>query len=42
MAINAIKEHEAIVNAIKMKNPSLAEEKMKEHFSVLYQYLYKT
>jgi len=42
MAVNAIKEHEAIVNAIKMKDSSLAEEKMKEHFSVLYQYLYKT
>lgn len=38
MALNAIKEHEAIVDAIRTKDPDQAELMMKEHFSVLYQY----
>lgn len=42
MVVNAITEHQEIFNAIKMKDPSLAKQKMKEHFSVLYQYLYMT
>ena len=41
-AINAIDEHQAIVDAIRVKDTALAEEKMKEHFSVLYQYCYET
>ncbi|MBC3844785.1 FadR family transcriptional regulator [Winogradskyella echinorum] len=35
-----IKEHEEIFDAIKKQNPQLAKAKMKEHFSVLYQYCY--
>ena len=42
MALNAIKEHEAIVDAIRTKDPDQAELMMKEHFNVLYQYCYKT
>ena len=42
MALNAIKEHEAIVDAIRTKDPDQAELMMKEHFSVLYQYCNKT
>ena len=42
MALNAIKEHEAIVDAIRTKDPDQAELMIKEHFSVLYQYCYKT
>lgn len=42
MAVNAILEHEEIFEAIKLKDSSLAENKMKEHFKVLYQYCYKT
>lgn len=41
-ALNAIDEHQAIVDAISAKDATLAEEKMKEHFSVLYQYCYET
>ena len=41
-AINAIDEHQAIVDAIRVKDAALAEEKMKEHFSVLYPYCYET
>jgi GntR family transcriptional repressor for pyruvate dehydrogenase complex len=41
-ALNAIDEHQAIVDAIRFKDPSRAEEKMKEHFSVLYQYCYES
>ncbi len=33
-----IEEHNSIYNAIKNQNPQLANQKMKEHFSVLYQY----
>ena len=40
LAQRGIKEHEAIFEAIKNQNPKLAKEKMKEHFSVLYQYCY--
>ncbi len=35
-----IKEHEEIFDAIKKQKPQLAKAKMKEHFSVLYQYCY--
>ncbi|NRD24414.1 FadR family transcriptional regulator [Winogradskyella litoriviva] len=35
-----IKEHYEIYNAIKEQNPSLAKQKMKEHFKALYQYCY--
>ena len=35
-----IKEHEAIYEAIKNGDPVMAKQKMKEHFRVLYQYLY--
>lgn len=41
-AMSAIDEHQAIVDAIKAKSPSEAEQKMKDHFSVLYQYCYET
>ena len=33
-------EHEDIYEAIKLKNPKLAKEKMKIHFKALYQYCY--
>lgn len=39
-AILGIQEHRAIFNAIKDQNPVLAKEKMKIHFSELYQYCY--
>ena len=35
-----IEEHLSIYNAIKNQDPQLAKRKMKEHFSVLYQYCY--
>ena len=35
-----INEHQAIYDAIEQQNPQLAKKKMKEHFSVLYQYCY--
>lgn len=35
-----IKEHQDIFDAIKKQEPKLAREKMKTHFSVLYQYCY--
>ena len=35
-----IDEHKAIYKAIEMQNPKLAKQKMKDHFSVLYQYCY--
>ena len=41
-AISAIEEHEEVVKAIQTKRPELAEVKMKDHFSVLYQYCYET
>jgi len=40
LAHQGIEEHRAIFDAIKSKNPKLAKQKMKEHFSVLYQYCY--
>lgn len=40
LATQGIKEHQDIYDAIKNQNPTLAKEKMKEHFSVLYQYCY--
>lgn len=36
-----IKEHEAIFEAIKNKDSESAKQKMKDHFKILYQYLYK-
>ena len=36
----AIREHSDIFEAIKAQNASLAKQKMKDHFSVLYQYCY--
>ncbi|MDB2340785.1 FadR family transcriptional regulator [Flavobacteriaceae bacterium] len=39
-AFNGIKEHKAILDAIKSQNPSEAKDAMKKHFKVLYQYLY--
>ncbi|WP_299114064.1 FadR/GntR family transcriptional regulator [uncultured Winogradskyella sp.] len=35
-----IAEHQAIYDAIQEQNPKLAKQKMKDHFSVLYQYCY--
>ena len=35
-----IQEHQDIYDAIKMQNPKLAKQKMKDHFKVLYQYCY--
>jgi GntR family transcriptional repressor for pyruvate dehydrogenase complex len=35
-----IKEHQAIYDAILKQDVKLAKQKMKEHFSVLYQYCY--
>ncbi len=35
-----IQEHNDIYNAIKTQDPELAKKKMKEHFTVLYQYCY--
>lgn len=39
-AVLGIKEHEDIYKAIKAQDPKLAKEKMKIHFSILYQYCY--
>jgi transcriptional regulator, GntR family len=36
----AIKEHQAIYNAIENGNPKVAKQTMKEHFSELYKYCY--
>lgn len=35
-----IKEHEAVFEAIKNKDPEAARQRMKDHFKILYQYLY--
>jgi GntR family transcriptional repressor for pyruvate dehydrogenase complex len=35
-----IKEHEAVFEAIKNKDPEAARQKMKDHFKILYQYCY--
>lgn len=40
MSVLGIKEHKEIYEAIKNQDPKLAKQKMKEHFSVLYQYCY--
>jgi len=40
LALTGISEHRAIFDAIKAQNPSLAKQKMKEHFKTLYQYCY--
>ena len=40
LAKSAILEHKEIYEAIEAQNPQLAKQKMKEHFSVLYQYCY--
>nr|WP_321247319.1 FadR/GntR family transcriptional regulator [uncultured Psychroserpens sp.] len=40
LAQRGIIEHEEIFDAIKRQKPQLAKAKMKEHFSVLYQYCY--
>ncbi|RCW93347.1 FadR/GntR family transcriptional regulator [Winogradskyella arenosi] len=39
-ALIGIEEHQAIYDAIKQQNPQLAKQKMKDHFSELYQYCY--
>lgn len=39
-AILGIQEHTEIYEAIKKQDPKLAKQKMKDHFSVLYQYCY--
>ena len=39
-AVLGINEHEDIYKAIKAQDPKLAKEKMKTHFSILYQYCY--
>lgn len=41
-AVLGIKEHTEIYEAIKEQNPDLAKQKMKNHFSVLYQYCYNS
>lgn len=40
LASQGVKEHQAIFDAIQAQDPKLAKKKMKEHFSVLYQYCY--
>ncbi|REG89078.1 FadR/GntR family transcriptional regulator [Winogradskyella sediminis] len=40
LALKGIEEHEAIYKAIEQQNPQLAKQKMKDHFSELYQYCY--
>lgn len=40
MSARSIHEHNDIYQAIKSQNPKLAKQKMKDHFSVLYQYCY--
>lgn len=40
LAEQGIEEHKAIYDAIVQQKPKLAKQKMKEHFSVLYQYCY--
>jgi GntR family transcriptional repressor for pyruvate dehydrogenase complex len=41
-AFRGIREHKAIIDAIKNQDPTSAKEAMKEHFSALYQYCYNT
>lgn len=42
LSVLGIEEHTEIYEAIKAQDPKLAKEKMKKHFSVLYQYCYNT
>nr|WP_321222252.1 FadR/GntR family transcriptional regulator [uncultured Psychroserpens sp.] len=42
LSARGIKEHKEIFDAIKRQKPQLAKSKMKEHFSVLYQYCYNS
>ncbi|MBV7269553.1 FadR/GntR family transcriptional regulator [Winogradskyella luteola] len=42
LATKGIDEHQAIFDVIRQKNPQLAKKKMKDHFSVLYQYCYQS
>jgi len=39
-AVLGIQEHTEIYEAIKAQNPKSAKQKMKDHFSILYQYCY--
>ncbi|GAA4951917.1 FadR/GntR family transcriptional regulator [Algibacter agarivorans] len=39
-AVEGVKEHTEIYEAIKNQDPKLAKQKMKDHFRVLYQYCY--
>ncbi|MFB9057938.1 FadR/GntR family transcriptional regulator [Mariniflexile ostreae] len=39
-SVIAIKEHQAIYEAIKIQDPTMARQKMKDHFNLLYQYCY--
>ncbi|KJD33739.1 GntR family transcriptional regulator [Tamlana sedimentorum] len=41
-SIIGINEHKEIYEAIKSQNPTVAKEKMKKHFSMLYQYCYQS
>ena len=41
-ALQGINEHKAVVDAIEKQDPKMAKEKMKAHFSALYQYCYQT
>jgi len=41
-ALQGIKEHKAIVDAIEKQDPKLAKVTMKDHFKGLYQYCYNT
>jgi len=40
VALSEIKKHEDIYSAILNQDPKLAKEKMKAHFSKLYDYIY--
>lgn len=40
LSVVGVEEHKQIYYAIKKQDPKLAKEKMKNHFSVLYQYCY--
>ena len=42
LSFKGIQEHQDIYEAIKEQDPKKAKEKMKKHFSVLYQYCYNT
>ncbi|WP_298237895.1 FadR/GntR family transcriptional regulator [uncultured Algibacter sp.] len=40
LSVLGINEHKEIFEAIKIQDPVLAKQKMKDHFSILYQYCY--